>query len=103
MPVEAMSIIVVSLMTEFTSGYAAAGALLKTGSLNVTQTVLALLVGNIISTPVRSFRHQMPVYMGIFNPSKGVKLMIMTQGFRVLSLMVAGSIFLMTMLLFSGI
>ena len=93
MPVDAMSIVVVSLMTEFTSGYAAAGAMLEAGTLNVPQTVLALLAGNIISSPIRAFRHQMPVYLGIFSPAMGTRLIIMTQVFRVLSLILSGALF----------
>jgi hypothetical protein len=56
-PIEAMSIVIFSLVAEFTSGYAVAGAMLDAGTLTVFQTVLALLLGNIISAPVRAFRH----------------------------------------------
>ena len=94
-PVEAMSIVIFSLVAEFTSGYAAAGAMLKAGTLNVFQTVTALLLGNIIAAPVRALRHQMPYYMGIFNPKLGIYLMLASQGFRVVSLMLAGLIFIL--------
>ncbi|MBW1722581.1 MAG: nucleoside recognition protein [Deltaproteobacteria bacterium] len=93
-PVDAMSIIIVSLAAEFTSGYAAAGAMLDSGTLNVSQTVLALLVGNIVAAPVRAFRHQMPVYIGVFGPGLGGTLMFATQAFRLISLIAVGTVFL---------
>ena len=95
-PIEAMSIVIFSIVAEFTSGYAAAGAMLDSGALTVFQTVLALLAGNIIATPIRSLRHQMPYYMGIFDPRVGVKLMLLTQAFRVGSLAVVAAVFVLS-------
>ena len=92
-PVEAMSVVVFSLVAEFTSGYAAAGAMLESGALTVFQTVLALLIGNIIAAPVRALRHQMPYYMGIFGPKLGTRLVIIGQTFRVASLVISGVVF----------
>ncbi len=92
-PLEALSIVVFSLVAEFTSGYAAAGALLKSGVLDVVQTVLALLLGNVIAAPVRALRHQLPYYMGIFTPGLGVFLMIISQAFRIGSLIAVGLAF----------
>ncbi|EFK09437.1 transporter gate domain protein [delta proteobacterium NaphS2] len=97
-PVEAMSMVMLSLVAEFTSGYATAGAMLHTGTLNVFQTVLALLLGNIVAAPVRAIRHQLPYYMGIFKPALGVRLMVLTQAFRVSSLMVMGLMYYLLML-----
>ena len=94
-PVEAMSIVIFSLVAEFTSGYAAAGAMLDAGTLTVSQTVLALLLGNIIAAPVRALRHQVPYYMGIFNPGLGTYLVIISQAFRLVSLIVIALIFLL--------
>ena len=95
-PIEAMSIVIFSLVAEFTSGYAAAGAMLNAGTLNVFQTVLALLLGNIIAAPVRALRHQMPYYMGIFSPKMGIFLMLASQAFRIFSLIVVGLLFIFT-------
>ena len=92
-PVEAMSVVVFSLVAEFTSGYAAAGAMLESGALTVFQTVLALLIGNIIAAPVRALRHQMPYYMGIFGPKLGTRLVVISQTFRVASLVISGVAF----------
>ena len=94
-PIDAMSIVIFSLVAEFTSGYAAAGAMLDAGTLTVFQIVLALLLGNIIAAPVRALRHQMPYYMGIFSPGLGVRLMIASQAFRIGSLIFVCIIFIL--------
>ena len=96
-PIDAMSIVIFSLVAEFTSGYAAAGAMLDAGTLTVFQTILALLLGNIMAAPVRALRHQMPYYMGIFSPVLGVRLMLASQGFRIGSLIIAGLIYVLGM------
>jgi hypothetical protein len=92
-PVEALSFVVLSFSAEFTSGFAAAGALLDAGILTTKQTVLALLVGNIIAFPIRALRHQLPRYIGIFSPKMGTQLLLMGQGFRILSLMAVGYLY----------
>jgi hypothetical protein len=50
-PMEALSVVVLSFTAEFTSGFAAAGALLDAGVLTIKQTAMALLIGNIIAFP----------------------------------------------------
>lgn len=93
LPVEAVSIVILSFVAEFTSGFASAGALLDAGVLTTQQTVLALLIGNIIAFPIRTLRHQLPRYMGIFSPKMGAEMLLLGQGFRVVSLMVIGLIY----------
>ena len=92
-PVESLSVVILSFVAEFTSGFAAAGALLDAGVLNVKQTVLALLTGNILAFPIRALRHQLPHYMGIFKPRMGTQLLIVGQGLRVSSLVAVGGIY----------
>jgi len=90
MPMESLSVIILSFAAEFTSGFAAAGALLEAGVLTVKQTVVALLLGNILAFPVRALRHQLPRYIGIFSPKMGTQLLLMGQGFRVTSIILVG-------------
>jgi len=73
---------------------------LENGTLNVFQTVLALLLGNVIAAPVRALRHQMPYYMGIFSPGLGVRLMIASQLFRISSLVIVGLLYFFGMKMF---
>ncbi len=86
LPVEAASVVIFSVAAEFTSGMAAAGALLQSGALTVSQTVMALILGNIVATPVRALRHQLPSHVGIFSPKLGTELLLLSQGVRLLSL-----------------
>jgi hypothetical protein len=86
LPMEAASVVIFSVAAEFTSGMAAAGAFLQSGALTVHQTVLALVLGNIVATPVRALRHQLPSHVGIFSPTLGTKLLLMSQGLRLMSL-----------------
>ena len=93
MPMESLSVIILSFAAEFTSGFAAAGALLEAGVLTIKQTVVALLIGNILAFPVRALRHQLPRYIGIFSPKMGTQILLMGQGFRVTSIIVVGVIY----------
>ena len=92
-PVESLSVVILSFVAEFTSGFAAAGALLDAGVLTVKQTVLALLIGNILAFPIRALRHQLPHYMGIFQPKMGTQLLVLGQILRITSLIAVGSIY----------
>lgn len=93
LPIEALSVVVLSFFAEFTSGFASAGALQGAGLLTTKQTALALLIGNIIAFPIRTIRHQLPRYIGIFSPKMGTELLLMGQGFRILSLIIVGIIY----------
>lgn len=79
LPPQALSIVALHLVAETTSGLAAAGAVLQGGELPVRLVVLALLVGNIVSSPMRAFRHQYPYYAGIFNPGLAARLICFSQ------------------------
>ena len=85
-----ISIITFHVAAEFTAGLAAAGALLGAGTLHTRDLIIALLVGNILSSPVRALRHQFPFYAGIFPPRQAALLIFYNQAFR------AGSMLLVT-------
>jgi len=93
MPMESLSVVILSFAAEFTSGFAAAGALLDAGVLTLKQTVMALLIGNILAFPVRALRHQLPRYIGIFSPKMGTQILLMGQAFRVASIIFAGVVY----------
>jgi hypothetical protein len=95
---QSMGIITLHVAAEFTAGLAVAGALLQEGSMNYREVVLALLVGNVLSSPVRAIRHQFPYYAGIFQPKMAAELIVYNQIFRIGSLILLGIIyFLVTM------
>ncbi len=93
MPVESLSVVILSFAAEFTSGFAAAGALMDAGIITIKQTVIALLLGNILAFPIRALRHQLPRYMGIFSPKMGLQLLLSGQIFRVLSIILMGTLY----------
>jgi len=93
MPVESLSVVILSFAAEFTSGFAVAGALMDAGVITIKQTVIALLLGNILAFPIRALRHQLPRYMGIFSPKMGLQLLLSGQIFRVLSIILMGILY----------
>ena len=88
LPPKAMSVVVFQIASELSAGLAAAGALLQGGGLAPKTIVLALLVGNILSSPMRAFRHQLPFYAGIFPTALAMRLIAYSQGLRAASLAV---------------
>ena len=92
-PIESLSVVILSFAAEFTSGFAAAGALMEAEILTTKQTVLALLIGNVIAFPIRALRHQLPHYMGIYSPKMGAQLLLMGQGFRVTSVLLVAVLY----------
>jgi hypothetical protein len=75
---------------EFSAGLAAASVLLADNSLGYREVVLALLVGNILSAPIRAIRHQFPYYVGIFNPKLAAELVGVSQVTRAASIIIIG-------------
>lgn len=90
---QALGIITLHMAAEITAGVAAAGALMQDGLMSNKEIVLALLVGNILSSPLRAVRHQFPYYAGIFTPKLAIELIFYNQTFRIASLVLAGSVY----------
>jgi hypothetical protein len=86
-PVAALGILIFSVAAETTGGFAAAGAFLNSQALSPGAVLFTLVVGTIISSPMRAVRHQLPYYLGVFTPGMGLRLMILSQVFRTLSLL----------------
>ncbi len=90
---EAMGVVVFSVMAEFTAGFSAAAAFLDAGGLTAKQVVLALIIGNLAATPVRVLRHQLPHYMAIYTPGLGIKLLTIGQAVRIASVAAAAGVY----------
>ncbi len=90
-PVESLSMVVISFLADYTSGFATAGALLNSEVLTAKQAVLALVIGNVIAAPIRTLRHQLPRYLGVFSPGMGTQILLLGQGFRIASLLMIGA------------
>ncbi len=83
---ESIGIVALHLVAESGAALSAAASLAHSGALTTPEIILALLVGNILSSPMRAVRHQFPSYAGFFAPSLALFLVISNQAFRVLSL-----------------
>jgi len=90
LPPEALGIVAFHMAAEFTAGLAAAGAMMVDTSLTQTQVVLALMLGNVLSSPMRAFRHQFPYYAGIFKPRMAFRLILYNQVTRGISIALVG-------------
>lgn len=88
-----ISIVIFHVAAESTAGMAAAGALLNTGNLGQREVILALLVGNVLASPMRTIRHQFPYYAGIFRPRLASELLIVSQVFRVGAVIALGVLY----------
>lgn len=85
---QALGVVVLHLAAELGAALGAAGSILQTGALSARDVVLALLVGNILSTPMRALRHQFPAYAGFFRPSVALCCLVSNQGLRAMSMTV---------------
>lgn len=86
---QAMSVVILQMVAELGASLGAAGALLETGSLDARDVVVAMLAGNILSTPLRAIRHQFPAYAGFYTPFLAFKLVIANQLLRAASMAIA--------------
>ena len=89
LPVEAAALIIFSFTAEFSSGFVAAGALIQNSTLTTAQAAGALIIGNIIATPIRVLRWQLAAFLGFFQVRLGLILIFCNQTFRVLSLILS--------------
>lgn len=90
---KSMGIIAMYLLAESGAAFSAAAALANNSALAPQEIILALLVGNIISTPMRAIRHQLPSYAGYFSPSVGAMLVLMNQASRAASLILVAALY----------
>jgi hypothetical protein len=83
---EAVSVIVLSLTAELGAALSAGSSLILSGGLSVQDITLALLTGNILSTPIRALRHHLPSYAGFYAPRLALRLVMTSQLARALSM-----------------
>ncbi len=77
-----LGIILLHVTAEFSAGLAAASALLAGNNLTSEQVVLALMIGNLLATPIRTIRHQFPYYSGIYPLGTAIELILFNQTIR---------------------
>lgn len=77
-----LGIILLHVTAEFSAGLAAASALIAGNNMTGEQVVLALMIGNLLATPVRAIRHQFPYYSGIYPFKTAIELILLSQTMR---------------------
>lgn len=82
---ESLSIIVLYMAAELRASLVAGGTVYQAGLLTANEVVLALLIGNILSTPMRGIRHQLPAYASYYPAGFAVKLLCINQFSRAIS------------------
>lgn len=90
---QALGIILLHLAAELGAALGAAGSALQAGGLSPEDIVMALMVGNILSTPMRAIRHQLPAYAGFFRPELALRLILANQGLRALSMALMAALY----------
>lgn len=90
---ESISIIVLYMAAELRASLVAGGTVYQAGLLSANEVVLALLIGNVLSTPMRGIRHQLPAYASYYPAGFAVKLIIYNQFSRVLSMALVAVLF----------
>ena len=83
---KSLSIVAMHLVAEPGAALSAAASLAHSGGLAPREILMALLVGNIVSTPMRAVRHQFPSYAGYFAPALALRLVLANQLCRAASL-----------------
>lgn len=91
---QAMGIVILQLVAEMGATLGAAGAALEAGSIKGPDIVLAMLVGNVLATPMRAIRHQLPVYAGFYKPRVATLLILTNQSLRACSVILVISLYL---------
>ncbi len=88
---QSIGIIALHLVAESGAALSAAASLAHSGALSTPEIIMALLVGNIVSSPMRAVRHQFPSYAGFFAPGLALFLVLSNQFFRVASLIIVAA------------
>lgn len=90
---EAVSIIVLYMAAELRASLVAGGTVYQAGLISANEVVLALLIGNVLSTPMRGIRHQLPAYTSYYPAGFAVKLLVYNQVSRSLSMALVAVLF----------
>ena len=85
LPVESMAVIPAQAMSLY-NGAVAAANFVDSGSMTVQQAVLTILIGSIVTAPVRTLKHALPTYLAVLGPRAGLVMAVSAQVLRVVFL-----------------
>lgn len=72
-------VVVAAHFSHLLSGASLAASLAMDGKLTGFMILYALLLGSLSATPMRTIRHSLPGYLGVFGPKQGAKILMINQ------------------------
>jgi len=81
LPVESAVIIPAQAMSLYNGAIAAANYV-DTGVISSKQAVLVILIGSLVTAPIRTLKHAMPTYIAVLGPKAGMVMAISAQVLR---------------------
>jgi hypothetical protein len=81
LPAQSAAIIPAQALSLYNGAIVAAN-FLDGGALNVKQVVLIILVGSLVTAPIRTLKHALPTYVAVLGPRAGMVLAISAQVLR---------------------
>jgi hypothetical protein len=93
LPPQVVSVIALQSTGELAAGLSALRPLLDQGAIAPNMAVLTLLIGNVLSSPMRTIRHQYPYYAGIFPQRVAVRLIVASQTLRAVSMALVAALY----------
>ena len=72
-------LIIAAQFNHLLSGASIAAVMMQNQELSGKMVLITLLIGSVLSTPIRTIRHSLPGYIGILSPKKGIKLLLINQ------------------------
>ncbi len=81
LPAESAAIIPAQAMSLY-NGAIVAASFLDSGEITVQQAVLTILVGSMVTAPVRTLKHALPTYLAVLGPRAGLIMAIGAQVLR---------------------
>ncbi len=82
LPAESAAIIPAQALSLY-SGAAAAANFVDSGAITVEQAVMIILVGSMVTAPVRTLKHALPTYLAVLGPRAGLVMAVSAQVLRV--------------------
>lgn len=77
------SVIIPAQAANLYNGAVAAATFLDENVITVRQAVLVMLVGTVLTAPIRTLRHALPTYMAVLGARAGLALAVMAQVLRI--------------------
>jgi hypothetical protein len=86
-PPEAMMIVSAQALNLYNGAIAAAN-FIHAGSITPQQAVMIILLGSLITAPIRTLKHALPTYISILGARPGLIMAVSTQVLRILFLLI---------------